>query len=82
VSQRRTPIWLASFAFAVSIALPLLVTSQLQAHQASVIRLHQSGAQPFPERGMSVRHGLVATDSCRCQAAVDPDSVCYLWMDS
>jgi hypothetical protein len=33
VSQRRTPIWLASFAFAVSIALPLLVTSQLQANQ-------------------------------------------------
>jgi hypothetical protein len=33
VSQRRTPIWLASFAFAVSIALPLLVTSQLRAHQ-------------------------------------------------
>jgi hypothetical protein len=33
VSQRRTPIWLASFGFAVSIALPLLVTSQLQAHQ-------------------------------------------------
>jgi len=33
VSQRRTPIWLASFAFAVSLALPLLVTSQLEAHQ-------------------------------------------------
>ena len=33
VSQRRTPIWLASFAFAVSIALPLLVTSQLHAQQ-------------------------------------------------
>ena len=26
VSQRRTPIWLASFAFAVSLSLPLLVT--------------------------------------------------------
>jgi hypothetical protein len=34
VSQRRTPIWLASFAFAVTIALPLLVTSQLQADQS------------------------------------------------
>jgi hypothetical protein len=33
VSQRRTPIWLASFAFAVSVALPLLVTSQLEAHR-------------------------------------------------
>ncbi len=33
VSQRRTPIWLASFAFAVSLALPLLVTSQLEANR-------------------------------------------------
>lgn len=33
VSQRRTPIWLASFTFAVSVALPLLVTSQLEAHR-------------------------------------------------
>jgi hypothetical protein len=33
VSQRRTPVWLASFAFAVSLALPLLVTSQLEAHR-------------------------------------------------
>src|SRR6187399_2237833 len=33
VSQRRTPIWLASFSFAVSLALPLLVTSQLEAHR-------------------------------------------------
>lgn len=33
VSQRRTPIWLASFGFAVSIALPLLVTSQLEANR-------------------------------------------------
>ena len=32
-SRSRTPIWLASFAFAVSIALPLLVTSQLEAHR-------------------------------------------------
>ena len=27
------PIWLAAFAFAVSVALPLLVTSQLDPHQ-------------------------------------------------
>ncbi|HWM35376.1 MAG TPA: hypothetical protein VNR36_14205 [Pseudolysinimonas sp.] len=33
VSQRRTPVWLASFAFAVSIALPLLVSSQLEANR-------------------------------------------------
>ena len=33
VSQRRTPIWLASFTFAVSLALPLLVTSQLEANR-------------------------------------------------
>jgi hypothetical protein len=33
VSQRRTPIWLASFAFAVSVALPLLVSSQLEANR-------------------------------------------------
>jgi len=33
VSQRRTPVWLASFAFAVAIALPLLVTSQLDPHR-------------------------------------------------
>lgn len=33
VSRRRTPIWLASFAFAVSVTLPLLVTSQLAPNQ-------------------------------------------------
>lgn len=33
LSRRRMPIWLAAFAFAVSAALPLLVTSQLNPHQ-------------------------------------------------
>ncbi|MBX3194015.1 MAG: hypothetical protein KF727_02800 [Microbacteriaceae bacterium] len=33
VSRLRVPIWLASFACAVAIALPLLVTSQLNANQ-------------------------------------------------
>ncbi|MEO5919582.1 MAG: hypothetical protein ABIQ01_00420 [Pseudolysinimonas sp.] len=33
LSRRRMPIWLATFALAVSISLPLLVTSQLNPHQ-------------------------------------------------
>ena len=33
LSRRRMPIWLAAFSFAVSVALPLLVTSQLDPRQ-------------------------------------------------